>query len=274
MQKLDRHGWAEGFTFRSYGCDIGIRVDREGMLASVRELLPPGWQASRVRKVRRLYSLVVGGQGGLTGERRPHIVHMNARRLVRSRVLERVLWALESDLQLYVAERARRRVFVHAGVVGWKGGAIVLPGPTHTGKSTLVAELLRAGATYYSDEYAVLDARGRVHPYPKPLSLRRRAFDARPDRVVAAALGAPTGEAPLPVRLIAFTKFSEEAGWRPRRLSAGRATLALLENTVPARRRPKTSLRALEAAVQDTEVIRTTRGEARTIAEKLLERAE
>jgi hypothetical protein len=272
MQRLDRHGWAEGFTLRSYGCDIGIRVDRPGMLDRVRELLPPGWERSRATKVRRLYSLVIGGEGGRTGARRPHIVHMNARRLMRSRVLDRVLEVLESDLQLYVAERARRRVFVHAGVVAWNGSAIVIPGPTHSGKTTLVAELLRAGATYYSDEYAVLDAKGRVHPYPRPLSLRRHASDPKPERVKAAALGAPIGDGPLPVRLIALTAFRDGARWRPRRLTPGQATLALLENTVPARRRPKTSLTALHAAVQDAEVVKGARGDARAMAEKLLER--
>ena len=72
----------------------------------------------------------------------------------------------------YVAEEARRGVFVHAGVVGWKGRALVLPGKSGAGKTTLVAELIRAGATYYSDEYAVLDERGRVHPYARPLAVR------------------------------------------------------------------------------------------------------
>ena len=35
-----------------------------------------------------------------------------------------------------------------------------------------MAELLRAGAVYYSDEYAVVDPWGRVHPFAKPLSIR------------------------------------------------------------------------------------------------------
>ena len=61
---------------------------------------------------------------------------------------------------------------MHAGVVGWKGWALVLPGKSGAGKTTLVAELIRAGATYYSDEYAVLDERGRVHPYARPLAVR------------------------------------------------------------------------------------------------------
>ena len=71
-----------------------------------------------------------------------------------------------------IAEVARNRVFVHAGVVGWKGRAIVIPGRSYSGKSTLVSELIRAGAAYYSDEYAVFDSRGRVYPFAKPLEMR------------------------------------------------------------------------------------------------------
>ena len=33
-------------------------------------------------------------------------------------------------------------------------------------------ELVRAGATYYSDEYAVFDSRGRVHPFAQQLAQR------------------------------------------------------------------------------------------------------
>jgi len=227
-----------------------------------------------VKKVRRLYSLVIGGEGGLSGARRPHIVHMNARRLYRSRNLERVLSMLESDLQLYVAERARRRIFVHAGVVAWDDGAILLPGRTHSGKTTLVAELLRAGATYFSDEYAVLDAGGRVHPFAKPLFFRKQADDPEPERMMAKELGAPTGKRPVPVRLIAFTEYRKGARWRPRKLTDGRATLALMEHTVPARRRPKSSLSALQAALAEAKAVRGVRGDARQVAARLLEAAE
>src|SRR5205085_1489540 len=66
-----------------------------------------------------------------------------------------------------------KHVFIHAGVVAWRGRAIILPGRTMTGKSTLVQALVAAGARYYSDEYAVLDGRGKVLPYPRRMSLRR-----------------------------------------------------------------------------------------------------
>ena len=39
-----------------------------------------------------------------------------------------------------------------------------------------MAALVRAGAEYYSDEFAPLDAGGLVHPFAKPLSIRNERF--------------------------------------------------------------------------------------------------
>ena len=92
----------------------------------------------------------MGRAGKRKGVRPFHIGYRNVARLARSLKLEAVLQAIESDLQLYVAENARRRVFIHAGVVAWKGKAILIPGRSFTGKTTLVAELVKAGASYYA----------------------------------------------------------------------------------------------------------------------------
>ena len=197
---------------------------------------------------------------------------MNAFLLARSPDLDDVLHRLESDVQLYVAERARGKVFVHARVVAWNGKAILLPGRTFSGKTTLVAGLLRAGATYYSDEYAVLDSKGRVHPFPKPLSVRDGSEGGRPTRYSPAELGAATGKRPIPVGLVAMTRYRPGGAWRPRRMSGGRAVLALLENTVPARRRPKAAFEALQRVVSQAPVLRGPRGEAGETVEVLLDR--
>ncbi len=101
-------------------------------------------------------------------------MYLNEALRARYSTLEAALRIFESDLQLYVADMAPDRVFVHAGVVVCQGRGILLPGRSFSGKSTLVAELIRAGAEYYSDEYAVLDSTGSVHPYPRPLSIRQR----------------------------------------------------------------------------------------------------
>src|SRR4051794_20574153 len=64
----------------------------------------------------------------------------------------------------------------------------VIPRVSHSGKTTLVAALVRAGATYYSDEYAVFDAQGSVHPYARPLGIRDGNGD-RPRRCPVQELG-------------------------------------------------------------------------------------
>ncbi len=61
---------------------------------------------------------------------------------------------------------------IHAGAVLIGDKALVLPGASHSGKSSLVAELLRRGAVCLSDEYALIDAEGLVHAYPRALLLR------------------------------------------------------------------------------------------------------
>ena len=53
---------------------------------------------------------------------------------------------VESWDQLAVATLAKELVFVHAGVVGWRNRAIVIPGRSLSGKSTLVLALVVAVA--------------------------------------------------------------------------------------------------------------------------------
>jgi hypothetical protein len=231
------------------------------VLGRVIPRLPPGWTRKRSPFVRHLYSLLVGGPSRARGVRRFHLLYGGGARLARSLVLDEVLDVFESDLKLRVAAEARRRLFVHAGVVGWRGRAILMPGRSHSGKSRLVEALVRAGASYYSDEYAVLDTRGRVHPYPAPLT--RRGDDGEPSRkYTPAELGGVTGAAALPVGLVVVTAYRPGSRWRPRRLTPGRGVLALLNHTVPARGRPADALATLGRLASRAPVLQGTRGEA------------
>ena len=125
---------------------------------------------------------------------------------------EIVRW-LQSDIDAQVARQSREALFVHAGVVTWRGCGIVIPGRSMTGKSTVVAALVRRGAVYYSDEFAVIDDGGRVHPYARPLAIRDGSGRARPVRVHE--LGGVAGRDPIPVSLIVSTAYQEGARWRP-----------------------------------------------------------
>lgn len=269
MAKIDRLGWAASLSFTSYGVRVGLRVNRPEALAAISEYLPPGWKPSTREVVERLYSFVVGGNASRPGVRTFNVLYADAGRIARSLKFDDVLEIFEDDLKLFVAEAARRRIFVHAGVVGWKGKAIVIPGQSFSGKTTLVAELVRQGATYYSDEYAVLDERGCVHPYLRPLSIRDSG-SGKVRRVKVESLGGKRGTKPLPIRLVLVSNYREGARWRPRKLSAGEGALAMLANTVPARSRPEAAFSAFREVVPHAQILKGVRGEASEMVESIL----
>jgi hypothetical protein len=270
MEKIDRLGWAVGTVFESYGVRVGVRATSTSALQALRERLPPGARERPARLVERLYSLQAAPPASRAGRvRRFHLLYGDIARLARTLSLEEALDAFERDLHLYVAAEARRRLFVHAGVVGWRGRAILLPGRSFTGKSTLVAELVRAGAVYYSDEYAVLDPSGRVHPFARPLQLREDET-GRQRRVTVESLRGKNGVKPLPVGLVVAARFRAGARWRPRALTAGQGLLELLSNTVAARQRPEAALDTLGRVTASAAVFRGARGEAREMVRFIL----
>ena len=261
MSKLDRLVWADGISFTAYGLRVGVRVNHKRILKALVARLPPGAKPSKVRTTNHLYSMTGFANGSNGPVTRFNLGYWNLNRFARTRNFEDLLEEFESHLQLTVAEYAPRHVFVHAGVVGWHGQAILIPGSSFSGKSSLVAELLRAGATYYSDEYAVIDANGRVHPYAR--DLRVRSSDAaRMQRIRAKDFGADTGSRPLRVALVLSTTFKEGARWRPRELTRGKAVLELLANTVSARSQPEMALSFLTQAVNCANSLKGVRGEA------------
>ena len=258
----DATEWSASRTILSYGVRIRIRTNQPEILSQLDEYFPPLWKPSTAKNFDRLFSLKIG---------RTHELFEADERGAKSRSLKIVLEDLERRIKMYVAEMARRRVFVHAGVVAWQGRAIVIPGRSYSGKTSLVAALVRAGATYYSDEYAVLDLQGRVHPYPQPLAIRQ------PDKFTqkkypAAEIGGVTGTKPLRVSLVIVSNYQAGARWRPKKISVGQGVLELLNNTVPARRKPKVVLSVLQQAVTGAIILKCSRGEAKETARLILKK--
>jgi hypothetical protein len=259
-------------TFNSYGVRVGLRVNNPGLLERVLPYLPPGWKPAASSVVERLYSIIEGGEGRKPGVRLFSLAYADFCRIARVKEFQNAIDAFESDLQLYVAERSPNRVFIHAGVVSYRGKAIVIPGRSFSGKTTLTAELVKAGAIYYSDEYAVLDAKGRVHHYARPLSIRENAHLERPKKYPVETLGGRRGAKPLPVSMIVVSKYTPGATWRPRELSAGEGALALMANAVGVRREPKNTLTALQQVVAGATILQGKRGEARQVIDYIFEK--
>lgn len=249
----------------AFGVRILVRVEPPSLAARVRSRLPAGSRRPSKRRPDASYRLAV---------RKPPSGPRIGRLLRGGRVLlagadtESLLDALESDVERFVAERARGVVFVHAGVVGWKGKAILLPGRSRSGKTTLVAALLRIGGVYLSDEFAVLDAEGRVHPFPRRLGVR--GPDGGSGRVAARALGARVGRRPLRLGRILALEYRPGSPERLGPLSPGQAAIALLQHTVVARARPRAALAALARAVGSVSAWSGERGEAEAFAAALL----
>jgi hypothetical protein len=212
---------------------------------------------------------VGGGRPGSVG-RRYNLLYVGAARLARSLELDEVLAALEVDMEYTIAIGARRKVFVDAGVVGWHGRALVVLEAAGAGTTSLVAALIRAGATYYADRYAVLDTHGRVHPFPTAPRPAGGNGDVPPAFSIE-SLGGRVGREPLPVGAIVVFSHAARARWRPRALTQGQAALALLERAVSAAERPAFTLRVVDAAVASAHaVMRGTLDDASDVATALL----
>jgi hypothetical protein len=267
--KLDQIKWQAQMSVNSYGVRFGIRINNNERYQRVLSALPPGWKASTSRNVQRQYSILIGERKINSRSRPMHRIYCGGEKLSESRDLTLLLDGLESDIQLFVAEYAPRRVFIHAGVVAWQGKAIIIPGRSYSGKTTLTREFVRAGAAYYSDEYAVLDSNGLVHPYPRPLGIRETAAFVQTKHTIE-SLGGKAGKKPLPVGIVIVSKFKQGAKWRPQRLSAGQGTLELLANAVAIRRAPEMTLAALQPIVSNALIFKGNRGEAKYVVDSIL----
>jgi hypothetical protein len=185
---------------------------------------------------------------------------------------EHVLFKYFSSIvRLTIAENAVDRVFVHAGVVAWSGKAVLFPARSFSGKTSIVTELIKLGAEYYSDEYAVIDFEGYVHPFARSLSLRGKQnkfdeIDVPPER-----FGARIGEIPISVGTVILTEFVEGSSWSPEVLSVGEGILGTIPHTIPLHSSTEMSLNVLNKSLGNAIFLKGPRGEAPDTAIRIIE---
>ena len=268
MKKLNRLDWAHGLTLSAYGVRIGLRANAPGRIQPLLDLLPPGWRESGTQDVQWLYSLFSRASRA-DPSRTFHQLHTGPDLLTRGTDFSRLVQAFGNDVRAMLAVRSPWRSFIHAGTVGWKGRAILLPGHAGAGKSTLTRALVQAGATYYSDEFAVLDRAGRVHPYPLPLRLKT---STGPGSMVVppSELGGEVGTKPIKVGLVLSTRFDPERKGRIQKLSPGRGALELMAHAVQARLRPVAVMESVGRATEGSLILKGPRGEAENMVDMIL----
>lgn len=258
---LERLHWAGDIVFGGYGARIGARFTDPDLGKALALRPSPGTRLAPPGTVDRMLSVFHSGDRYWIYDED----EMKCQPILRADLLE----AFDTHLRAAFAEFSRKKLFVHAGVVGWKGQAIVFPGKSRAGKSTLIAALVTAGATYFSDEYAVLDAAGQAYPFAKPLSLRD-AQTSRQSETLAESLGGVTARKPLPVGLVVITQYRRSARWKPELVPPGEGALAIMANTIAARRWPTLAVSVIGAVADRAPFVRSNRGDARAVARKIL----
>ena len=138
----------DGATFVSHGARLSLSSDDPHVLEQMARVLPGGSRPKTLRSVDARFAV----SGRETAEGGGFRLSLNSTELQSSSNFEDLLDRFESELHFQVAVHSRHSLFVHAGVVGWQGRAILIPGRSRTGKTSLVAALALAGAEYYSDE--------------------------------------------------------------------------------------------------------------------------
>jgi hypothetical protein len=252
-------------AFTSFGVHFELSAREPKLLQEALTYLP--------LESKRCVSVLVGPRYSLVrsstaspSDKTTHRLYRDGRRLFTCADQRELLERFGSVVSLHVAEASLKRTFVHAGVVGWGRSAILIPGRSFSGKTSLVAALVRAGATYYSDEFAVVDKRGMVYPYARPLQVRENGSYRQTRRPVE-EIGGVAGKRPLPVGLVIVGRYKPGAQWAPHRLSPGIGLLKILDNTVSARRSPAIALSTLKQLVSGAVIVKGIRGEVAQVVD-------
>lgn len=192
--------------------------------------------------------------------------------VLRKKILfDEILNVLETQIRATVAEFAKDFVFLHAGVVSWNKKAIIIPGKSFSGKTTLVLELIKQECDYLSDEFAVIDRDGFVHPFPKKLSVRGIIDDVKQVDFEVEEFGGRRQDDCVPVGYFLLTEFNRDIN-KPtiKEVSTGEGVMASVANSISVRQNPKLVLEVLSSVAKEARVLQAERGEAQEFARFLL----
>ena len=197
-------------------------------------------------------------------------LYKNGEEVFHRELRETSVSSLASKVRLTVAEFAAGRVFIHAGVVAFRGKAVVIPGRSFHGKTSLTLALVQRGAIYYSDEYAILDADGFLQPFPKMLSVRGEIDDRTQIDYPVEKFGGVAGTEKIKVGLVLICQYKETARWNPKFLSPANGVIELIQHTIPIRQNPQFTLEVINKIAKEAIFVKSKRGDVSKSADSIL----
>jgi hypothetical protein len=166
---------ARSVTYRSGALDFAVECEDPTALQRL-QCLFAGFEV--VERPARLVYRVTGRQGS------PHQygLTVGGETVVHDHALDAVVDEIITRLDRDVLDASPEHLHVHAAAaIDGVGRTVVLLGPSRAGKSTLVAQLIRAGMHYLTDEMVAIvpgDAGVRLAGLAKPLGIRRDQAEA------------------------------------------------------------------------------------------------
>ncbi|MBX7172945.1 MAG: hypothetical protein K1X72_18390 [Pyrinomonadaceae bacterium] len=262
--------WKAFYAFEAFGVKVGVRSNDETAIEKVKEglpfLLPTDIKEIPYIENEHHFSLYIPKRNS----KKKYWMNKDDEEIIDFSYLEEKFDYLDSKIRLTVAEFAEDFVFLHAGVVSYKGKAIIIPARSFSGKTTLVAEFSKRGLEYYSDEYAVIDKNGLVHPFTKKLSLRGIIDDYKQVDFDVEELGGKKGFKPIEVGLILVSKYSKKGKFNPKLETSGFGIIESIANSVSIRQNPKFVLQVLSIITNGAKIVKTGRGEADKFVDRFL----
>jgi hypothetical protein len=262
------HQISHSFCFRSYGVVVRLDSNDESILADAvsvsRSALLNNLEPIDCRPDAQQLSLHLSPAGKCT-------IYQNDEEVGSDYIGSRLWKFFDSLVRIVVAEFAPDLVFLHAGSVGWRGKAMIMPGDSFSGKSTLVAELVKLGADYYSDEYAILDVNGKVHPFDRPISLRTSNGPGHEISLDPQDLGDSGKRVPLPLGAVLFLNFEPESVPNYEYLTTGQGVVQAVAQTIAIKRNSEFAIKVLKNAFSNAIIVKSPRPDVGEFAREFLE---
>ena len=184
---LDRGGRG-GVSFRVASDGYVVECDDEALRQSIAR-----WTTLLDGETRDPTRLVVRTRGpGAPSIERPgaFVRHVDA--------VDELMPALEAFLYRRMALPERGLAVLHASVLARRNRAVLFMGPSGAGKSVLALTLCNRGWTYLSDEFAPLDAQGKVLAVPRPVCFDESEIE--PDLLARISSGHTTWRTTIPTK--------------------------------------------------------------------------
>jgi hypothetical protein len=125
-------------------------------------------------------------------------------------------------------------LWLHGAVAGWRGRAVLMPGPRGRGKSTLVTQLCQRGWTFLTDDIVPVDpASLEVRPFPQLPAVRPNPGRELPEtwlrdaEKAEVAVDDRVGAEPLPVGVLVLPAARRSGNTELRPCSPAEAVLEL-----------------------------------------------